>query len=38
VNYARHFTVDEQAQLKAFLLALDGDGPDPGAVAPPTLP
>lgn len=38
VNYARNFTDQEQAQMIAFLRALDGDGPDPAALEPPTLP
>lgn len=37
-NYDRDLTADERAQLVAFLLTLDGDGPDPTLVAEPELP
>jgi cytochrome c peroxidase len=37
-NYARNFTLEEKAALAAFLRALDGTGPDPELLEPPTLP
>jgi hypothetical protein len=37
-NYARDLTDEERAQLAAFLRALDGNGPDPKWVTPPSLP
>jgi cytochrome c peroxidase len=37
-NHPRYLTDSEEAQLVAFLRALDGDGPAPGVADPPTLP
>jgi cytochrome c peroxidase len=37
-NVARNFTMDEQANLLAFLQALDGAGPSADLIAAPTLP
>ena len=37
-NVPRNLSANERGQLVAFLRALDGDGPDPALVSPPTLP
>jgi hypothetical protein len=37
-NVARNFTMDEQANLLAFLQSLDGPGPAADLIAAPQLP
>ncbi len=37
-NRPRDLSSEERAQLVAFLRALDGPGPDPSLIEPPTLP
>ena len=37
-NYPRNLNDAERAQLVAFLKALDGEGPNPDLLIPPTLP